>query len=68
MTRILRAALASVAIVATLAACDVTEYRPVPSCTEDAVIVRAEGSTFHDGRWSAYACGPAADDYVEAVR
>jgi hypothetical protein len=32
----------------------------VPQCAEDVAIVGT--GAFHDGRWSAYACGPAVDD------
>lgn len=36
----------------------------IPSCPEDSVLVGA--GNFEHGRWDAYACGPAADDYVGA--
>jgi hypothetical protein len=35
--------------------------RPVPSCYEDQVLVGT--GDFEDGRWDAYWCGPAVDDY-----
>ena len=43
---------------------DTTSIEPVPNlprCTEDAVLVGI--GDFEDGRWTAYACGPAVDDY-----
>lgn len=36
----------------------------LPRCEEDAVLIGA--GAFQDGRWSAYVCGPAADDYAVA--
>lgn len=38
------------------------QYRPVPECEEDQVLVGA--GSFDHGRWSGYVCGPAADDYM----
>lgn len=35
----------------------------IPRCTEDAVLVGT--GSFDNGRWSAYVCGPAVDDYEE---
>ena len=35
---------------------------PMPRCVEDVVIVGT--GDFENGRWDAYTCGPAADDYV----
>lgn len=33
----------------------------LPSCPEDAVLIGS--GSFEHGRWSAYGCGPAVDDY-----
>lgn len=37
------------------------QERVVPACEEDAVLIGA--GDFEHGRWSAYECGPAVDDY-----
>jgi hypothetical protein len=44
---------------------------PVPACQEDAVLIGAgdfepAAEPHTGGRWSAYVCGPAVDDF-EAV-
>ena len=33
----------------------------IPQCPEDAVLVGV--GEFESGRWAAYECGPAVDDY-----
>jgi len=43
----------------------VTEWRPVPVCQEDSVLVGVPESGFSYGRWQFYECGPAVDDYIE---
>lgn len=35
----------------------------IPACEEDAVLIGV--GDFEQGRWSAYTCGPAVDDYEE---
>jgi len=41
---------------------DLTIYRTVPQCAEDAVIIGT--GDFDNGRWTQYICGPALDDYT----
>lgn len=36
----------------------------LPACPEDSVLVGL--GAFDSGRWTAYQCGPAVDDYREA--
>jgi len=40
----------------------------IPKCQEDVVLVgvgQIDGTgTFENGRWTAYACGPALDDFL----
>ena len=36
--------------------------REIPACEEDAVTIGT--GDFVAGRWSAYRCGPSADDYL----
>ena len=35
---------------------------PMPACEEDAVLVGV--GDFEAGRWTAYECGPARDDFL----
>lgn len=37
--------------------------RVLPACEEDAVLIGT--GAFDAGRWTAYVCGPAVDDYSE---
>jgi len=40
----------------------VTEWRPVPICEEDTVLVGT--GSFSYGRWEFYTCGAAFDDFI----
>lgn len=44
---------------------DAEAFQP-PACPEDSVIVGV--GAFEHGRWSAYTCGPAFDDYQQEDR
>jgi hypothetical protein len=57
----IRATLAALALVIALqVGAHVARAEAIPACAEDVVIIGV--GSFEDGRWSAYTCGPAADD------
>jgi hypothetical protein len=70
MTRLRRLALLVAAIVATAGIGSITAQAQraaeLPRCQEDAVLIGT--GAFDAGRWSAYVCGPAVDDYKETPR
>jgi hypothetical protein len=53
--------LTMLAVVITLSYTTNHPSRVVPQCAEDQVLVGT--GDFEDGRWQAYWCGPAVDDY-----
>lgn len=59
MTRLLAAVLFAVAVLAAA-----STAATLPQCEEDAVLIGT--GDFDNGRWSAYMCGPAVDDFVPA--
>jgi hypothetical protein len=62
MRNIARAAILAVVIVAGSIAVGPRGRAPIiPQCPEDSVLVGT--GAFDNGRWSAYVCGPAVDDY-----
>ena len=69
MKRTARAELVAVAwlVLAAAIACTPTRQlgaADLPQCPEDTVIVGT--GDYHAGRWTAYECGPAVDDYDPA--
>jgi hypothetical protein len=57
----MRATLAMLALFAAVQlGAHVARVEAIPPCAEDVVIIGV--GSFEDGRWTAYACGPAADD------
>jgi hypothetical protein len=57
----MRATLAMLALFAAVQlGAHVARAEAIPACAEDVVIIGV--GSFEDGRWSAYTCGPAADD------
>jgi hypothetical protein len=57
----LRATLAALALVIALqVGAHVARAEAIPTCAEDVVIIGI--GDYEAGRWSAYVCGPAADD------
>ena len=59
--RAVGAVIASAVIVLFLITALVAGTRPVPQCEEDQVLIGT--GDFDAGRWDAYVCGPAVDDY-----
>jgi hypothetical protein len=61
MTRLERASAIAAWILLVILAATLFIQPLLPRCEEDQVLVGY--GDFEHGRWSAYACGPAVDDY-----
>lgn len=62
MTRsVLLGLLIFIASIGAVAGAAVERIATTPRCQEDAVLIGT--GDFQGGRWTAYACGPAVDDF-----